>query len=82
MKFDHRDENFTLSTGKRFYANCGILGLGPGLDVSHGYDAGLWHGDYARFTPAEQAEICDYMIALWQERKAIVEVLEPADETP
>jgi hypothetical protein len=62
-----KDDWLTFSTGKRAYANQGIIGLGPrsGNDawrVSEGYDGG-----FVELTKEEKRELADYMIALWRE---------------
>ena len=85
------DKGFKLSTGKEFYANLSILGLGPKreyedrLGLTYGYDGGVSEdrepnefAENAPFTPAERREIADYMIALWQEWAA----LPPEDAVP
>lgn len=64
------DDGYKLSTGKTFYANCGILGVGESLrevrtiSISEGYDGGIEAED---FTPEERKEIADYAIKLWGE---------------
>jgi len=68
--------NFELSTGRRFSANCEYIGIARRSgqwSISEGYDghiyvdAGWSEDDADRWTPAEKAELADYMIALWQE---------------
>jgi hypothetical protein len=77
-------DQVTFSTGKKVYVNCGIIGLSPDLDVSAGYDNGWfsptdgWHDEDGivdpqsrhYLTPAEQAELADYMLEQWQKFKA------------
>jgi len=64
---DERDGDFYNEyvlecTGRRFFANNGIVGLGPELGrLSHGYD-GSGPDD---LTPAEKREIALEMIARW-----------------
>lgn len=74
MKYDGKD-GYTFDSGRAAYANCGIIGIQPSLDISDGYDGGFdtkpSHNEYiygeeaTPFTPAERAELADYMIALW-----------------
>ena len=76
MKFDG-DDIYTLSTGRTFYANNGILGIDPKLRIFDGYD-GEFHqennprddeADYpdVRWTQAERAEIAAEMVRRWTE---------------
>lgn len=55
--------DFELSTGKKFYANRGILGLSEDGDITEGYDGGF---DERKFNKAERKEIAEYMINLWK----------------
>lgn len=64
---------YVLSTGRVFYANLGIIGINPTLEVSEGYDGGFsvdgdWEGE-DKWTAAERAELADFMIDLWQRFK-------------
>lgn len=57
------DERYLVfSTGRRETANLGIVGLGPDLTISEGYDGGFNERDW---TPDERRELADYMIAQW-----------------
>jgi hypothetical protein len=63
MIWDARGGRYTLSTGRRFHANNGILGLGPTADfdgiVAEGYDGGIITDGRevdARHSPEEAAE--------------------------
>ena len=61
-------DKYELSTGRQFYANRGILGLGtrPGSDdwsVFEGYDGGV---DVDGWNPAEYQELADHMIEQWR----------------
>lgn len=76
-------DTYELSTGRRFYANRGILGLDPDpyeddwqSRLTGGYDQSIdegrpsagEHGDPAGIlTPAERREIAEYQIKLWAE---------------
>ena len=71
MKID--GDEVIFSTGKVRYANNGIIGLGPDLEVSEGYDGGFWSAHESEYkdeadilTPAERVELADYMIERWQ----------------
>lgn len=55
-----------FSTGKEIYANGGTIGIDPDGAVTQGYDGGFDNND---LTPAEAAELADYMIGLWTEFK-------------
>jgi len=63
VKSKHPDE-FRLSTGRIFYANCHIIGLSPdGRHPREGYDGGI---DTSDWTSVEKKELAEYMIALWK----------------
>lgn len=70
-----------FSTGKTSYANCGIIGLSPRMDVSEGYDGGFYNGpdsedwkdEEERLTKAELIELADYMIEQWQKFRSLQE---------
>lgn len=66
MRFNETRYEYTLSTGRRVYANNGILGIGPDGGIYEGYDSCVLDDD---FTDDERAEIADYMIELWQAYK-------------
>lgn len=58
-------DNVIFSSGRRDYANCGIIGLGPDGSISGGYDGGFpSHG--RDLTKAEQIELAEYMIQQWK----------------
>ena len=64
-----RIDNDTVyfSSGKTAYANCGIIGLSPELEISEGYDGGIYWPVYGEprecnLTAADMAELADYMI--------------------
>lgn len=69
----HNDhDHFTLSTGRKFYANNGIIGLSPHNNgVSEGYDGAVYvdEDEGEGWTTAERHELADYMISLWQQWK-------------
>ena len=61
-------DGYTLSTGRHFYANNGILGMDESLFVSQGYDGGVGQDEWnARgpFTLVEREEIAKFMVELW-----------------
>jgi len=69
-----RDE-LRLSTGRVVEAHCGIVGLGPDLDVTHGYDgniAGPDDGDWSEkaMAPADAVALADLMLARWAAYRA------------
>ena len=59
-------DNVIFSTGKKIYANNGIIGLSPNLKVSEGYDGGI---DNNELTSEEKLELSEYMLAAWNEYK-------------
>ena len=65
------DEYIFQTTGRRLYANNGILGLGPEKEggqvdeVSEGYDGGFEPWD-PPLSPTERTELGYYMIARWK----------------
>ncbi len=78
MKFNERDDTYTLSTGRILSANLGILGIGPDAeDISDGYDGnadlcaedGFWdtHEVWERpvLSAEERMEIAGEMISRW-----------------
>jgi hypothetical protein len=63
--------HWDLSTGRRFYANCGILGLNPDdlTELCEGYDGvvdGGSEGYPEPFTRGERREIATRMIEAWR----------------
>ena len=73
-----KDSTVKFSSGRTRYANAGIIGIGDDDSVSEGYDGELWFPGEGPFdkadklSPADLAELADYMIARWQEWKARV----------
>lgn len=69
MKYDEEECEFVLNSGKRIYANMGILGLSAlkeySLTLFEGYDGN--NGLCEDYTPEERKEIAEYMISLWKE---------------
>ena len=69
-----RDKDYcVLSTGRRFYANNGIIGIDDDGNISEGYDGGIHTEGYEwpdepepPWTPAERAELADEMIRRWE----------------
>jgi hypothetical protein len=69
-----KGDTFKLSTGRKFDANCGILGMSDGLSVTEGYDGSVQESNTVKqyeeapepFTLSERAEIAAYMIDLWR----------------
>lgn len=68
---------YELSTGRRFYANCGIIGISSDdaspstKQLSHGYDGGIdvacgWQPE-DDWTIDERRELGEFMAALWSE---------------
>lgn len=67
MTFNDRDE-YVLSTGRKFYANCGIIGISPkNDDVSEGYDGDVYVDWFENpWTIAEKVELAEFMIDRWE----------------
>ena len=70
MKYDEKNNEYELSTGKRFYANDGILGLGvggggEGGSMFNGYDGTCEYWYETVFTREERHEIATEMIHRW-----------------
>ena len=72
------EDGLKLSTGKEIYAHAGTLGIGPELDLTYGFDGGIWdHRSIIdvgadALSKAELLEIADHAIARWQAFKALV----------
>ncbi len=60
MKVDGDDLIF--NTGRKVYANNGIVGINEQLRISEGYDGGF---EENRLTEEERLELAAYMIDLW-----------------
>lgn len=58
---EYINDEYVLSNGRMFYANCGIVGISSDGKIFNGYDGGI----HEEFTKEEKKEICDYMISLW-----------------
>lgn len=78
ISYNEQRDEYTLSSGRTFYANCGIIGLSPefaadGVMFAEGYDG----HDYTRkryfddptneWTQAERLELAEHMAALWMQ---------------
>lgn len=63
------DDKVTFSSGLELYANLGIIGISPGLELSHGYDGPFQklNADFdpIDFTPEEKEELAGHMIQRW-----------------
>lgn len=74
------NDELELPSGKIVSANCGIIGIGPNLNLSGGYDDGIpcvsnsWHDEKDPFSEtlskAEVVDLADIMIARWQAFRA------------
>jgi hypothetical protein len=76
MKINAEHDCYTLeSSGRDFFANLGILGMSPELEISDGYDGnasilehrGWWdtHDSPPEFNDPEKREIALEMIRRW-----------------
>ena len=74
-----QDDEVIFSTGKTLYANRGIIGISPELNVTQGYDSGFYKTEDLEYnfnaadeykvelclTTKEAIELADYMIEQW-----------------
>jgi hypothetical protein len=76
---DHDGDGYTLSSGRRLYANRGIVGINPEMEVYEGYDGKIYTTIYTRplfpgeisgWSHEEKCELADFMISLWTKFKA------------
>jgi hypothetical protein len=69
-------DEVTFSSGRKMYANLGIIGLSPDLELSQGYDRSIdwpfpeWRDKDERaperqIDAQDMRELADYMIAQW-----------------
>jgi hypothetical protein len=76
VKYEPRESTYTLSSGRRIYANRGIFGLCEEMRLHEGYDgavytdvgAGEWRDptdDDAPLTKPERDEIAGFMVERW-----------------
>ena len=75
------EDGYQLSSGRKIYANKGIIGIDPDWGVFEGYDGYIdeaklgyaWLdydpaiGGRLPFTQAEALELADFMLRRWQE---------------
>ena len=57
-----KGDNLIFSTGKKLYANHGIIGISPKLVISEGYDGGI---EEETLTLGERQELLSYMLDRW-----------------
>jgi hypothetical protein len=83
MKLDKAGwDLYLLSSGREFYANCGVIGLDPtSLNISEGWDGGIELDGSPTYDPktdpprsapwtrAEKRELADFMIDAWKRFK-------------
>lgn len=88
MRPQNDGQGYVLSTGRAFYANCGVIGISgeeverdpeDAVIVREGFDGDIriaeskWADDTSEdWTPDERRELADYMIALWQRWRATI----------
>lgn len=75
MTYFEEEERYEFSNGYSFYANRGIVGLSPDLNISEGYDGGIAaiktcpcckeRSRRDDLTDKERIELADYMIHQW-----------------
>ena len=64
-------DTYQLSSGRTFSANCGVIGLCPGVtQVGEGFDGGItvrdeWALEGERWTDEEVSELRQFMIDAW-----------------
>ena len=79
MKIENNE--VTFSTGKTRYANRGIIGLGPDMEVSQGYDGIFYSGEDEELyrdsadllSNTDLIELADYMIEQWKTFRSLHE---------
>jgi hypothetical protein len=62
-----QNDTILFSSGKILYANNGIVGIDPDLNLSEGYDGKIRQ---CQITSKESLELAEYMIKKWSEFKA------------
>lgn len=66
-----------FTTGKIRYANGGIIGIDPKMEVTQGYNGEFYDINYLRdeeeLTKAELIELADYMVSQWQKFRTLHE---------
>jgi hypothetical protein len=66
-------DRLIMDDGTKYYANVGIVGLSPKLEISEGYDGGImdWENDEdeGKLPLKHRLELAEYMIALWTKYK-------------
>jgi hypothetical protein len=72
VRLEH--DTIILDSGRTEYAHQEIVGIGPDLDISYGYDGGInLDGNYltreGAWSTDEKVELADYMIDLWNQFK-------------
>lgn len=82
VRNDQSRDAYELSTGRIVDANSGAIGIDNELNVSEGYDGGIYPSPDELtdgpagldpeqvWTQAEREELADYMIGLWTRWKA------------
>jgi len=74
ITYDERVQEYTLSSGRRFGANMGYVGINPDLEVAEGSDGPIYdRWDWVsgrKWTREEKTEFADHMISLWEKFKA------------
>lgn len=60
------DNYLVFSTGKKYYANGGIIGIDKDLDLTEGCDNGMNDDE---LTNKEKVELANFMIDLWKKYK-------------
>ena len=80
MKYEPKRRRYTLSTGREFNANLGLISVDDNGTLYEGYDASLdvnGHSDPQPDDPAsqpwtreERIELADFMIERWQAFRA------------
>lgn len=69
---------YELSTGRKFYANNGLISISYTGEIAEGYDGDIrLEGSYydgvnlsQAWTDAEKVELANYMIGLWEAFKS------------
>jgi hypothetical protein len=59
-------DKVTFSSGRKAYANNGVIGIGPEMRPSQGWDGGFSLDDDDDLSTDERRELSEYMIEQWR----------------
>jgi hypothetical protein len=68
MFYDKVSDKYVFTTtGRTEEANCGIIGIGPKLNLADGWDGGFINPVNGELTLEERAELSLFMIRRWSD---------------